>query len=270
MSLLSSLPAFLSGLLPVFLVMAFIALAELVIPLHKRKAGGRRVRVNLALMMLTLGLNFFLSILLVTMLAYGRTQGWSLISLDNEWLDILLVIVVLDFATWLAHLMLHKVPYLWRLHLVHHTDSLVDVTTSFRQHPGEGGWRFVVIAIFAMGLGATPEAVAAYRALSALNALFEHGNFRVVSWVDRLLALVWVTPNFHKLHHSSDQTETDTNYGNLLPVFDRVFRTYTSPQGAASVHYGIVSYPDASTMSLRQILRLPFVHWEKGKLRPPS
>jgi sterol desaturase/sphingolipid hydroxylase (fatty acid hydroxylase superfamily) len=249
-----------SSVLPLIGVMALIALVEVFVPLHARNQGGRRVRVNLALMVLTLGLNFLLSAALVIALALRPFGAQFFFQVPDNWWAVLLLIVVLDFATWVAHLLLHKIPILWRLHLVHHTDRLVDVTTSFRQHPGEGLWRFVVIACVAVPLDAPPEVLTLYRSLSALNALFEHGNFRTFSIIDRWLAPVWVTPNLHKLHHSSDVRDTDTNYGNLLSVFDRMFRTYTPPGGAAEVSYGISSYRDAAALTFKQILQLPFAH----------
>lgn len=254
----ASLPPFLSGLFPLLVIMGLVGLAEAFVPLHARHHGGRRIRVNLALMVLTLGFNFLLNAGLVVFLAHASIGNWTVLPVPDAWWNVFLVIVALDFATWLAHMGLHKIPFLWRLHLVHHTDPLVDVTTSFRQHPGEGLWRFMVVSSVAIMVGAPPEAVALYRALSAINALFEHGNFRVASSFDRWLAPFWVTPNFHKLHHSSDVRETDTNYGNLLSLFDRVFRTYSAPGGAGYVFYGISSYPEAKALTLRQILGLPF------------
>lgn len=258
--MLVSLPPFLLGLFPLFVVMGFVVLVEVFVPLHARDQGGRRIRVNLVLMVLTLGLNFLLSAALIVLLAAQPNGAGVWFQVPDTWWGVLLLIVLLDFATWVAHLLLHKIPFLWRLHLVHHTDRLVDVTTSFRQHPGEGLWRFVVISSVAIPLGAPPEALVIYRSLSAVNALFEHGNFRTFTFIDRWLAPFWVTPNLHKLHHSSDIRETDTNYGNLLSVFDRAFGTYSPPGGAAEVAYGISSYPQAASLTVLQILRLPFAH----------
>ncbi len=255
----ASLPPFLFSLFPLIAIMGLVALVEVFLPLHARNHGGRRVRVNLSLMALTVGLSFLLNSGLIVFLAHTSVGNWAVLSLPDAWWSVLLVILVLDFATWLAHVGLHKIPFLWRVHLVHHTDPLVDVTTSFRQHPGEGLWRFFVISSASIAIGAPPEAVALYRSLSAINALFEHGNLRVIAAIDRWFSPFWVTPNFHKLHHSSDARETDTNYGNLLSLFDRVFRTYTAPSGAGCVVYGISSYPKAASLTFRQILRLPFV-----------
>jgi len=260
MSMASAPLSFLSGLSTVLIVMAIISLIELMIPLHAHHRVGRRYWVNFSLMGITLSLGFLFNVSLVVLLAFFQSQNWSLVSLPGLWFDVLIVVVVLDFATWVAHWAMHKAPFLWRLHLVHHADGLVDVTTSFRQHPLEGVWRFIVVAAFALALGAPPETVALYRALSAINALLEHGNFRVFAPVDRWVGKVWVTPNFHKLHHSSLQSETDSNYGNLFTLFDRLFGTLSSPTRAANVEYGLHEFARPEEMRLRDVLRLPFAH----------
>ena len=251
---------FVSSSLPLIGVMVLVSAVEFAVPLHRRNSSGRRARINLALVAVTLGLYFVLGTALVALLVYAHSQGWGLVSLPAGWIGVLITVLVLDFATWLAHWSMHKVPFLWRLHLVHHSDVLVDVTTSFRQHPGEGLWRVLMIAGFALVIGATPAAYLAYRALSAFNAVLEHGNFRTPRWVDRWLSPIWVTPNYHKLHHSIRQTETDTNYGNLFSFFDRLFRTHSSPQRAAEVTYGIEEYENAGEFGFLKTLGIPVRH----------
>jgi sterol desaturase/sphingolipid hydroxylase (fatty acid hydroxylase superfamily) len=134
---------------------------------------------------------------------------------------------------------MHRVPALWRVHRVHHSDRFVDVTTTLRQHPLETLLRFLFIMVTALPLGLPVAAVAAYRLLSVINALFEHANLRLWQPLDGLLSLVVVTPNMHKVHHSRFQPETDSNYGNILSLFDRAFRTFTPTERSARVEYGL-------------------------------
>ncbi len=147
---------------------------------------------------------------------------------------------------------------LWRVHLVHHIDASVDATTAFRQHPIEGVLRFAFIAATAWTLGAPPAAIALYRLLGALNSVLEHANIRVPRALDRALVWFWVTPDMHKVHHSRERIETDSNYANLFSFFDRVFRTFTPSSRGPFVHYGIKGYDAAEHQSIGAVLWLPF------------
>lgn len=150
---------------------------------------------------------------------------------------------------------------------MHHIDASVDATTAFRQHPIEGLVRFSFIAVTAWSLGAPPVAVAVYRLLGSLNAVVEHANVRVPSWFDRLLVWIWVTPHMHKIHHSRERTETDSNYANLFSFFDRLFRTYTPSSRGTSVKYGIQGYDAPEYQSLAAVLLLPF---SRARERPAA
>ena len=125
-------------------------------------------------------------------------------------------------------------PALWRFHRVHHSDPFVDVTTSFRTHPVEIAWRHLWLFVTVWILGVPAAAVVVFRVLSAVNGIFEHANIRVRPAVDTALSWVWVTPQMHKVHHSRDQAETDTNYGNLLALPDRLFGTFVPTKRALS------------------------------------
>jgi sterol desaturase/sphingolipid hydroxylase (fatty acid hydroxylase superfamily) len=170
----------------------------------------------------------------------------------------IVALIALDGATYLAHRLMHQMPLLWRVHLVHHIDAAVDATTAFRQHPIEGVVRFGFIAATAWALGAPPVAIAVYRLLSALNAVLEHANIRVPPALDRVLVWFWVTPDMHKVHHSRDRVETDSNYANLFSFFDRAFRTYTASSRGPLVSYGIEGYDVPEQQSIGAVLWLPF------------
>jgi sterol desaturase/sphingolipid hydroxylase (fatty acid hydroxylase superfamily) len=152
---------------------------------------------------------------------------------------------------------MHKVPSLWNYHLVHHSDPVVDVTTTIRQHPGEGVIRYAFMGAFAIALGASPEAFAVYRTWSAINGLLEHANVRVPVWLDRIIALVSTWPHMHKIHHSRVREETDTNYGNLFSFWDRIFSTFTPSSRGADIQYGLNGFDDPSMQTLEGLLRLP-------------
>jgi len=165
---------------------------------------------------------------------------------------------VLDFSFYVAHVSMHRIPALWRFHRVHHSDPVVDVTTTIRQHPGEGVIRYAYMAAFACALGASPGAFAVYRSWSALNGLLEHANVRVPPWLDSVLSLVTTWPNMHKVHHSRTATETNTNYGNIFSLFDRLFSTFTPSKRGVNVSYGLDGFDDPAAQTTAGLLAMPF------------
>lgn len=246
----------------IVLLCGALALLELWIPLFfasKERAGGRNP-ANLGLALATFLLNWLLdsgaAILALSLSIQGTGLFHSLSISRPAW--IALSILVLDMSAYCAHLTLHKLPLLWRVHRVHHSDSFVDVTTAFRQHPLEGIWRFgwTIIPVWMLGLPAA--GVIVYRIVSAGNALFEHANIRLASPFDRNLARVWVSPNMHKVHHSRAQEQTDSNYGNILAIFDRVFGTFRPTDEALLVTYGLDDINPQEGKSIARLVRLPF------------
>lgn len=248
-------------LLPVLSALAVASLIEVLIPLRQqsRRSNGR-LATNLWLLAITLGLAMLLNLTLALGAAYVARSGMGLLQVlgIGEIASFGVALLALDGATYLAHRLLHRIPLLWRVHLVHHIDASVDATTGFRQHPIEGVWRFGFIALTAWTLGAPPAAVAVYRLLGALNSALEHANIRVPRVVDRALVWLWVTPDMHKVHHSRERAETDSNYANLFSFFDRLFRTFTPSSRGPFVRYGIKGYDAPEHQSIGAVLWLPF------------
>ena len=250
-----------SRLLPVLLALALASVVEAVVPLRQqaRRANGR-LATNLWLLGVTLGLAMLLNLTLALGAAFVRESGGGLLQLlqSGPVVSFVVTLLALDGATYLVHRLMHQVPLLWRVHLVHHIDESVDATTAFRQHPIEGVLRFSFIAATAWTLGAPPEAVAIYRLLGALNSVLEHANIRVPRALDRALVWLWVTPDMHKVHHSRERAETDSNYANLFSFYDRIFRTFTPSSRGPSVSYGIAGYDAPEHQSIGAVLWLPF------------
>lgn len=248
-------------LMPVLAALALATVIETIVPLRRqpRRLAGR-LWTNLALLGITLGLGMAFNFTLAIGAAYVADSGLGLLQILGAGTVVSFVVTVLalDGATYLVHRLMHQTPLLWRVHLVHHIDASVDATTAFRQHPVEGFVRFSFIAAAAWILGAPPVAVAVYRLSGSLNAVLEHANLRVPRWLDRVLVLFWVTPHMHKIHHSRERAETDSNYANLFSFFDRVFGTYTPSDRGTSVAYGINGYDAAEHQSLAAVLWLPF------------
>ena len=247
-------------LLPVLGALALASVIEALAPLrHQPRWIYGRLASNLCLLVITLTLSVLLNFTLALGAAYVGQSGLGLLQVFEfgAAASFMIAFLALDGASYLVHRLMHRTPALWRVHLVHHIDASVDATTAFRQHPIEGVLRFVFIAAAAWLVGAPPAAVALYRLLGALNSVLEHANIRVPLWLDRMLVYVWVTPDMHKVHHSRERIETDSNYANLFSFFDRAFGTFTCSSRGRSVEYGIHGYDAAERQSVAALLWLP-------------
>jgi sterol desaturase/sphingolipid hydroxylase (fatty acid hydroxylase superfamily)/protein-tyrosine-phosphatase len=225
---------------------------ESVWPLQRYRDSRLRRRLpNVALTVLVVLLNLVLSF------AVAAVAGNGAMTLLNAFLGI----AALDLATYTAHVLLHKSSFAWRFHRVHHSENEVDVTTAFRQHPGETLWRVAWQLPPVLLLGLPFSGVVLYLTLSTLNAQFEHANLRVPERLDRVLRLLFVTPNMHKVHHSRAQRETDSNYANIFSIWDRLFGTYTRNADLATLRYGLDGFDEPRRQSLRGLLGMP---WDTG------
>jgi sterol desaturase/sphingolipid hydroxylase (fatty acid hydroxylase superfamily) len=253
-----------------FGLMAIIAAIEVLIPLCARdRWRGPHVAPNLMLTVVTFTMSLLFGAAIIVALAWLQRAGLGFLNwypVDSGW-GIAAAILVLDFSTYVCHVALHKVPAWWRFHRVHHSDPAVDVTTSFRQHPGEGLIRYTFLAIPAFALGASPAAFGLYRSLSVLTALLEHANVRVPRWLDEALSLVTTWPTFHKVHHSRAAHETDSNYGNIFSFWDRLFFTATPVRRGREVDYGLDDFDDVRDHTAWGLLVMPF---RRRTIRPDT
>lgn len=241
--------------------MALVALVEAAIPLHARGRWNRaHLGPNLAFTFLTFATNALFGGALVMTLVRLETEGFGLLRLLplGPWASAVLAVLALDFSFYVAHVAMHRIPAFWRFHSVHHSDPAVDVTTTIRQHPGEGVIRYAFLAAAAFAMGASPGAFAVYRVGVALSGLLEHANIRVPLGVDRVLSLVFTWPGMHKVHHSRDPRYTDTNYGNLVSWWDRLFSTFTPARLGTNVAYGLDGLDDPAAQTTAGLLALPF------------
>jgi sterol desaturase/sphingolipid hydroxylase (fatty acid hydroxylase superfamily) len=192
----------------------------------------------------------------------AQQHGWGLLPLLDlpAWAAIALSLLLLDAALYGQHVATHAVPFLWRLHRVHHTDLDIDVTTGLRFHPFEIVLSLVYKGAVVVALGAPPVAVLMFEVLLNAGSLFSHGNVRLPLGLDRLIRLAWVTPDMHRVHHSILRQETDSNYGTCLSLWDRVFGTYRAqPQaGHDGLVIGIEAFRGRTDQGLGALLLQPF------------
>ena len=195
----------------------------------------------------------------VAVAAYAASRGWGLFNAVDAplWLAAIASIVLLDLAVWAQHLATHRIPLLWRLHEVHHSDPNVDALTALRFHPVEIALSLLYKGAVIVLLGAPVAAVIAFEIILNAGAMFSHSNLRLPRRVDRVLRLFTVTPDMHRVHHSVHVSESDSNYGFFLPWWDRLFRTYTDQpaDGHDAMTLGVSDAP--TDQRLRKLLRRP-------------
>ncbi|MBL4599180.1 MAG: sterol desaturase family protein, partial [Rhizobiaceae bacterium] len=168
--------------------------------------------------------------------------------------------LVLDFAIWFSHLASHKVPIFWRIHRMHHSDIDIDVTTAIRFHPVEiilsMFWKYLIV----LALGAPAASVLVFEIVLNGGALFNHANFKLPLSIDKVLRLLIVTPDMHRVHHSIIRKETDSNYGFNLSIWDRMFGTYIDQpsKGHDEMTIGLKEWQDEKPARLDWILMVPF------------
>ncbi len=192
----------------------------------------------------------------------ASARGWGLAHLIElpDWLVVVLAVVILDFAIYLQHVMVHAVPVLWRLHRMHHADLAYDVTTGARFHPIEIVLSMVIkFAVIAL-LGAPALAVVIFEVLLNATAMFNHGNIRLPLAIDRILRWFVVTPDMHRVHHSIVPHETNSNFGFNLPWWDRLMGTYRDQPAAGhdAMIIGIEDFRSPADLRLDRMLIQPF------------
>ena len=223
---------------------------------------------NLGLVVLnSLLLRLVFPIAAVGVAAYCATNGWGVLHLYEIplWIAIIIAVVVMDLVIYLQHVLVHAVPTLWRLHRVHHADLDYDVTTGARFHPLEIIFSMLIKFSVIIVLGAPVVAVIIFEVILNGMAMFNHGNVGLSPRLDKFLRYFIVTPDMHRVHHSTEDNEANSNFGFNLSIWDRLFGTYIDQprKGHVGMEIGIHRYRDANQVAkLPGMLLLPF----KGKI----
>jgi sterol desaturase/sphingolipid hydroxylase (fatty acid hydroxylase superfamily) len=247
----------------------FFWILEAIIPLfHGRYPKIRHAGLNLFFTFTTILVNLFFAYLTVWASLYSNRHKTGLLNAFRlpGWLYLLLGLMILDFiSSWLIHWMEHKIKWMWKFHIIHHSDTWVDTTTANRHHPGESVFRAVFTFLAVLIAGAPIWLLYLYQFLSVLFSQFNHANISFPKWLDNALSWVIVSPNMHKVHHHYVQPYTDSNYGNIFSIWDRLFRTYTHVGDMQSIHYGIdICMKEEENNRVGKLMKIPFEPY-----RPP-
>ncbi|MGZ3881554.1 MAG: sterol desaturase family protein [Flavisolibacter sp.] len=235
------------------------------ISLHYKRNKWRHASINFTFTVIHLVIHTGFGILIVLLSDACRRADFGMVNWMNSSAigTIAISFLVLDFfAAWLVHLVQHKIRLLWRFHMIHHSDNNVDVTTGLRHHPIESVLRGVFFLVGVLVSGAPVYAVMFYQTFLVLSTQFTHANIRLPGWVDRALSYVFVSPNMHKVHHHWQQPYTDSNYGAVLAIWDRLFGTYERLE-PTKIRYGLDRYyPNEEDENLSMLLKKPFTKIE--------
>ncbi len=187
-----------------------------------------------------------------------------------SWARDLTAFLLMDYTMYVWHVLTHKLPALWRLHLVHHVDLDLDASTALRFHAADMlvsvPWRAGQVAL----LGASPRALRSWQAFFFVSVLFHHSNWRLPVRLERLLALVLTTPRMHGIHHSAMRGETDSNWSSGLSLWDRLHRTFRLDVPQHRITIGVPGYREPDETGLRGSLRLPFTRQRDAWAPPPG
>ena len=239
---------------------------ESIVPLYRYQRSRVRhalpnVALTLILVLTNLALSFFSAYL--AGFTVRHRVGLFFLTYFSPWIQAAFGILALDLFAYFAHVLLHKSWLGWQFHRVHHSENAVDVTTTFRQHPGETIWRVLWQLAAVLVFGIPLSVVIVYLILSSLNAQIEHANIKLNGNLDRFLRLLIFTPHMHKVHHSRDQRETDSNYSNIFSFWDRLFGSFTAEIDFRKLRYGLDGFDVKERQTLKGLLKMPFTSYTR-------
>lgn len=215
--------------------------------------------INLVFLGFTFVINLLFGIFTVGIFVWLDVNQFGLLHLINWpiWLELILAIMFLDFmAQYVVHYLLHRVKWMWKLHMVHHSDTKVDATTGTRHHPGDYFLREAFALIAIVVIGAPISFYLLYRFCTIFFTYASHANINMPKGVDRVLSWIFITPNMHKFHHHFERPWTDTNFGNIFSLWDRLFGTfvYDDPK---KIKYGLDVLDGSFDENVGYQLRIP-------------
>jgi sterol desaturase/sphingolipid hydroxylase (fatty acid hydroxylase superfamily) len=243
--------------------LVFFWVLEGVLPLFRftyHKIGHAGINLFFTLTTMIVGFGLAAGLLWVSNYASSNQIGLLYIFELPLWVKIIVGVLLMDLiGAYFIHWLEHRIKWMWRFHLVHHSDTNIDVTSGLRHHPGETIFRIFFTGVAVFIIGAPMGIVMLYQSLSVLFAHITHANVNVPRVFDKLLSLILVTPNMHKVHHHYTQPYTDTNYGNIFSIWDRLFGTFAYVDDPSTLTYGIDTHmlPEENE-AIGNLLKIPF------------
>ncbi|MEP0984417.1 sterol desaturase family protein [Ekhidna sp.] len=257
--LFEDLPA-IQKLLWVVACLLFVWILEGAIPLVRHEySKWKHDGTNLVFLLFSLIINVLVGIATIGVFFWISESNIGLLQMVDLpfFVELLIAVMALDFiAQYVVHYMLHRVKWMWKFHMVHHSDTKVDATTGTRHHPGD----YLLRECFAIGtvilFGIPVSFYVFYRICTIFFTYFSHANIILPKWLDKPLSYIFITPNVHKFHHHFERPWTDTNFGNIFSIWDRVFGTfvYDDPR---KIKYGLDVTDESKDENIGYQLGLP-------------
>lgn len=224
--------------------------------------------INIFFTLTTIVVNFLLAFLMLMSAEWITKNHFGILQWLPEmpvWLFMVIGLLLLDLiGAYLVHLVEHKTKFLWRFHLIHHTDTWIDTTSANRHHPGESVIRFLFTVLGVLIIGTPMWLVFLYQSLSVVFSQFNHANIALPKKIDNILSWFIVSPDMHKVHHHYVMPYTDSNYGNIFSVWDRLFGTFTALPKEKIV-YGIDTHMNPKEHNrIGSLLKIPFMKYKGG------
>lgn len=242
---------------------ALFWMIESAVPFFKFKYNKwQHAGINIFFTITTIIINFTLAFILLKTADYITQNNFGILNWlpkMNNWTYALVGLLLMDFiGAYLAHYTEHKVKLLWRFHLIHHSDTYIDTTSGNRHHPGESVIRFVFTTLGVLIVGSPMWLVFMYQTLSVVATQVTHANICLPKKIDKLMSLILVSPDMHKIHHHYKLPYTDSNYGNIFSIWDRIFGTFSYTE-RETIIYGIDTHmmPEENN-NLLSLLKIPF------------
>ncbi|WP_136667162.1 sterol desaturase family protein [Flavobacterium sp. H122] len=242
---------------------AFFWIIESGIPLFKFQYNKiHHALINLFFTFTTILINFSLAFILFKSAAWVTQENIGIIHwlhIDNLWIKAIIGLMLMDLiGAYSAHYVQHKTKSLWRFHLIHHTDTWIDTTSANRHHPGESVIRFIFTTAAIIIVGAPVWMFFMYQSFSVLLSQFNHANMKMPKSLDKIISYFIVSPDMHKIHHHYMLPYTDSNYGNIFSIWDRLFGTFMVMPREELI-YGVDTHmKEEENNKLLNLLAIPF------------
>ena len=245
----------------VFVCLMFCWILEAIFPLfHHSYNKIRHVKVNMVFLGTTMLINAIFGVITAGVFVWVQEKEIGLLYLFELplWVELIIAVLIFELvAQYAVHYLLHRVRWMWKFHMIHHSDTHLDATSGTRHHPGDYFTREVFALITVVLTGSTIAFYFFYRICTVFFTYFTHSNIHIPRWIDKPMSYLFVTPNMHKFHHHYQRPWTDTNYGNIFSIWDRLFGTfvYDDPN---KVRYGLDVLEDSTDENIAYQFKIPF------------
>ncbi|MHB8208940.1 sterol desaturase family protein [Mucilaginibacter sp.] len=238
-------------------------LIEAVVLTSSWKDKWKHTLTNMFFIFTALPVQLFMTIFVLMICVWSFSHHWGLLYIlpysNSIFVKYILGFVLLDFCEYIYHVVMHKVKTLWSFHLIHHSDLDLDVSTTVREHPVETFVRMCFLIIWVFLLGASFGVLLLRQTIQTIANITSHTQFKLSPKANNIVSLVFITPNLHHVHHHYELPYTDCNYGDVLSIWDRIFKTYYNDMPKSEITFGIDSHMDKHVNSnFIKILKIPF------------